>query len=65
MTRNRYEHIIRCLHVQNDHGTITNQLNVEFDKLIKLRWFLDEIRDRCKDMWNLGDKVTIDEMMVQ
>ena len=65
MTKNRNEHIIRCLHVHNDHETITDRSNVKFDKLVKLRWLLDEIRDRCKDMWNLGNKVTIDEMMVQ
>lgn len=65
MTRNRYEHIIRCLHVHNDHAATTDRSSGDFDKLVKLRWLLDEIRDRCKGMWNLGNKVTVDEMMVQ
>jgi len=56
---------MRCLHVHNDHGEITDRSNVKFDKLVKLRWLLDEIRNKCKDMWNLEDKVIIDEMMVQ
>jgi hypothetical protein len=64
MTRNHYEYIIRCLHVHNDHGVTLDRLSVEFDKLMKLRWLLDEIRDRCKCIWNAGDKVTIDEMMI-
>ena len=38
--------------------------SVNFDKL-KLRWLFDKIRDRYNNMWNLGDKVTIDEMMIQ
>ena len=42
-----------------------NRASGEFDKLVKLKWLLNEIRDQCKDMWNLGDKVTIDEMMIQ
>jgi hypothetical protein len=35
----------------------------DFDKLVKLRWLLDEVRDRCKEMWNLGDTVTVDEII--
>jgi hypothetical protein len=46
MTQNRYKHIIRCLHVYNDHRAIMDRSNVEFDKLVNLRWYLDEIRDR-------------------
>ena len=38
MIRNRYEHIIRCLHMHNDHRAITDRSNVKFDKLVKLRW---------------------------
>ena len=59
MTRSHY------LHVHNDHGATMNDQGVEFDKLVKLRWLLDEITDRCKGMWNLGDKVIIDKMMIQ
>ena len=65
MTQNRYEHIIRCLHMHNDHRATMDRTSVEFDKLVKWRWLPDEIRDRCKDIWNLGDRVIIDEMMIQ
>ena len=50
MTRNRYEHIIRCLHVHNDHRPTTNRSSGDFDKLVKLRWLLDDIRDRYKEI---------------
>ena len=51
--------------MHNDHEAPTDWSNGDFDKLVKLRWLLDEIRDRCKEMWNLEDKVTVDEIMIQ
>lgn len=65
MTRNSFEHIIQCLHVHNNHGTIIDRINVKFDKLVKLRWLLYESSDRYNDMWNLGDNMIIDEIMIQ
>ena len=65
ITWNHFEYIVRCLHVHNNHGAAIDQSNVEFDKLVKLMWLLDKFRDRCNNMWNLDDKVTIDEMMIQ
>ena len=65
MTQNRYEHIMRCLHVHNDHGATVDRSSKEFDKLVKLRWLLDMIRDLCKEMWNLKKKMTVDEIMIQ
>jgi len=63
--KNHCEHIIRCLHVHNDHIVIVDWSNVEFDKLVKSKWLFEEIRYQCKDMLNMGDKVTIDKVMIQ
>lgn len=36
-----------------------------YDKLNKVRWFLDCIRDRCKNMWALNQQLTIVESMIR
>jgi hypothetical protein len=64
LTRDWYEQITRCLHVANapestkDHGSST------YDKLHKLRWIIDKVRDRFKAMWSPNQQMTMDESMV-
>ena len=64
MTRDRYEAISRCLHVANAPTSVTDRDSPTYDKLHKIRWMLDEVRDRCKAMWSPNQQMTVDESMV-
>jgi hypothetical protein len=50
MTRERYELITRCLHVANAPAHIMDHGSTTYDKLHKVRWLVDEVRDRFKAM---------------
>ena len=51
MTRDRYEDITHCLHIANAPPTTTNRDSPNYDKLHKLQWMLDELRNSFKGMW--------------
>lgn len=65
MWRKRFEAITKCLHIHNDSRAPTDKDDPQFDKLIKIRWLLEEVRGRCISNWNVGKYVTIDELMVR
>jgi hypothetical protein len=52
MNGDRFELITRCLHVASAPPNVTNKDSPTYDKLYKIRWMLDEIRDRFKSMWS-------------
>jgi hypothetical protein len=52
MTRDRYELITRCLHIANAPLAETDPSSSTYDKLHKVRWMMDEIRERFKAMWS-------------
>jgi hypothetical protein len=64
MTRDRYEHITRCLHVASAPPSITDKDSPTYDKLHKIRWMLDEIRERFKSMWSPNQQMIVDEGMI-
>lgn len=65
MSRQRFERISACLHIVDDKLWPTNKDHPNYDKLGKLKWLLTEIRSKCMENWNLGQFVTVDEMMVR
>lgn len=65
MSRDRFERITSCLHVDDDRGLSLNREDPHRDKLCKVRWLLTEIRKRYMENWNLGQMITIDEMIVR
>jgi hypothetical protein len=64
MTRDRYEDITRCLHIANAPPTTTDRDSPNYDKLHKLRWMLDELRNSFKGMWLPNQELIVDETMV-
>jgi hypothetical protein len=64
MTSDRFEFITRCLHVASAPPSVTNKDSRTYDKLHKIRWMVDEIRDRFKSMWSPNQQLTVDEGMV-
>jgi hypothetical protein len=64
MMRDRYEFITRCLHVANAPPHVTDTSSPTYDKLHKIRWMMDEVRDRFKAMWTPNQQLTVDEGMI-
>jgi hypothetical protein len=64
-SRTRFLAISRCLHLQNPRTISQDRNALEFDKIRHVRWLLNSIRDACKEYWNVGEYVTIDEMMIR
>jgi hypothetical protein len=65
-TRQRFQDLRRCLHITNPAQYENVQRDdPAYDKIHQTRWLVDAIRERCKAAWNLGKKLTIDEMMVR
>jgi hypothetical protein len=52
LTRDHYELITQCLHVANVPPHITDPASTTYDKLHKVRWMMDEVRDCFKAMWS-------------
>ena len=65
MSRKKFEAIERCLHIKDDSRAPTDPSHPAYDKLVKVRWLVEEVRDRCVANWKLGKFVTIDELMVR
>jgi hypothetical protein len=36
-----------------------------YDKIRKVRWLVDEMREKCKRLYNLGKFLIVDEMMIR
>jgi hypothetical protein len=64
LTRDRFELITRCLHVTNAPPHVKDRSSATYDKLHKLKWMLEEVRERFKAMWAPNQQLTIDEGMV-
>jgi hypothetical protein len=64
MTRDRYELITRCLHVANAPADVQDPSSNKYDKMHKLRWMIDEVRNRFQCMWSPNQQMTVDEGMI-
>jgi hypothetical protein len=64
MSRSRFERITACIHVVDDRG-LPPRGDPEHNKLSTLWWLLSEVRRKCQENWNLGQMITVDEMMVR
>lgn len=53
------------MHVYNDSKAPTDSTHPNFDKLVKVRRLVEEVRERCVENWNLGQFITIDEHMIR
>lgn len=54
----------KCRHITNPSSISSDRSSPNYDKMKKVRWLLMEIKDRCAKHWNIGENITIDEMMV-
>lgn len=63
MSRNRYRQILRYVHIA-DNSKAPSRSDEHYDKLWKVRPFLDHISERSQDLYNLHPHVSIDESMI-
>jgi hypothetical protein len=64
MTRDRYELITRCLHVANAPPHVKDTSSPTYEKLHKIRWMMEEVRDHFKAMWSPNQQLIVDEEMI-
>jgi hypothetical protein len=64
--KDRFESLNRCFHITNTIlGSSHDRSSLNYDKLAKISWLIEEICNRCKEMYNMGKIITIDEMMIK
>jgi hypothetical protein len=64
-SRNRYYMLCKFLHITNLVDICHDRSSPDYDKMNKVKWLFNEIQDCCIEQWNLGQFITIDEMMVR
>lgn len=64
MTRDRFEHILRCLHLTTNVDCVTLKTDPLFDPIQKTRWLLETLVANFQEHLNPSPYVCVDESMV-
>jgi hypothetical protein len=64
MQRSRFEAIMRCIHLVNNHRVVTDQGAPGYDKLAKVQWLIEEFARISQSLYNTERICTVDEIMV-
>lgn len=64
MTRDRFEHILRCLHLTSNATYVTKKSDPQFDPIGKTRWLIETLAENFQNYLNPGPYVSVDESMV-
>jgi len=64
MHRDRLECILRSLHCVDNHTLETNIANNGYNKIGKVRWFIDSFVAKSQELWNLEKFITVDKIMI-
>ena len=62
---NHFMALRRCLYITNPSKVCQERELSEYDKLWQMRWLLTWITNKCGELWNVGQRVTVDKMMVR
>jgi hypothetical protein len=63
-SRSRFQALTNCLHVTNWETYGIERGMPGYDKLHQVRWLVDELRRLFRREWELGEFLTVDEMMI-
>jgi hypothetical protein len=63
MTRQRFEAIVRCVHLV-DNDTLIQPWEIGHDKLDKVRWLVEHFFEVSQAKYNPQATLTVDEIMV-
>ena len=64
MTLERWQRILRCLHLVHNSTLIRDVANVNFDRIAKTRWLVEMFVQVSKDIYNLEREITVDECVI-
>ena len=65
MSRNRFDAILRCLHLVDNNDVVTDRAYSSYDKLAKSKWLVEEHNVLYAKYWLPEHNLTVDEMMVK
>lgn len=64
MTRDRFLHILKCLHIQPKGSLIRDKLDKRYDPIGQIRWLLENLVKNYQKSWNSSPFLCVDESMV-
>lgn len=64
MPRQRFEAIVRCIHLVNNSDLVMDNTSSRFDKIEKVRWLLEGFARISQSLYNAERVCTVDEIMV-
>ena len=62
---NHFMALHRCLHITNASKVCQDKELPEYDKMWQMRWLLTWITNKCEELWNVGQHIMVDEMIVR
>jgi len=63
-TQNHFESLLRCLHLVNNETIVSDHQSLQYDKLAKVRWIIDDFVKKSQVFYNPKKYLTCDEIMV-
>jgi hypothetical protein len=64
MTRQRFEAIVRCIHLVDNDSLPKDSTDPNFDKIGKVRWLVEGFAEISQRLYNPEPICTVDEIMV-
>jgi hypothetical protein len=49
LSRNRFQYILKCLHIARKSTMVTDRKNPRFDPIAQVRWLLDRLKTNFQD----------------
>ena len=64
MSRNMFEHIVKCLHLVPKESIVHDRKDPYYDPIRQIRWLLEELVKNYCFAWNGSQILCVDECMV-
>lgn len=64
MSRDRWEQILRCLHLVDNNTVVRDPKDPTFDRIAKTRWLVDMFVEVSEAIYNLEREITVDECVI-
>lgn len=64
MSLERWEDILRCLHLVDNATVVKDVKNPKFDRIAKTRWLVEMFVTVSKEIYNLDREITVDECVI-
>jgi hypothetical protein len=64
LTRNRFQYILKCLHIARKSTLVQNKQDPAYDPIAQVRWLLEKLKNKFQAHWNGSEFLCVDESMV-